>query len=292
MTLSRKLQVLFLSLGKFITTLSAIVSSIALSRLLSIDEYANYRQTILVYAFITPLLSLGFDKAMFFNFEKNKENQQQQIINIQYVILSLAIIIAVFFIAGGNGLVSRLFNNSFIEKGVLIYSIFSIFNLPLLLLQPLLVIKQKVKLLTTFNIANKALSVVITVIVAYFYRDANSVLISLLFVGILTFISVQIIILKNTTGNRNFNIDKKIINDYKVIGIPLVLASIMGVAAKNIDKLLISTMMTPSDFAIYSNGALEIPLIGAITGAVMVVILSDFTKLLDKGKIEEKFITL
>ena len=86
MTLSRKLQVLFLSLGKFITTLSAIVSSIALSRLLSIDEYANYRQTILVYAFITPLLSLGFDKAMFFNFEKNKENQQQQIINIQYVI--------------------------------------------------------------------------------------------------------------------------------------------------------------------------------------------------------------
>lgn len=49
-------------------------------------------------------------------------------------------------------------------------------------------------------------------------------------------------------------------------------------------------MMTPSDFAIYSNGALEIPLIGAITGAVMVVILSDFTKLLDKGKIEETFI--
>ena len=287
--LSRKLQVLFLSIGQFLTTIAGLVSSIALSRLLSIDEYANFRQTILVYAFITPILSLGFDKAIYYNFEKNKENHKQQIINVQYVILSLAIIIALFFIAGGNGLVSKLLNNSFVEKGVIIYSIFSIFNLPILLLQPILVIKQKVKLLTVFNIANKLLSVIVTVLVAYFYRDANSILISLLFVGIITFIIVEIIILKNTSGITRYVPDIKIINEYKYIGLPLVLASIMGVAGKNIDKLLISTMMTPADFAIYSNGAIEIPMIGAITGAVMAVILADFTKLLNQGKIKETF---
>jgi len=63
----------------------------------------------------------------------------------------------------------------------------------------------------------------------------------------------------------------------------------MGIAGKNIDKLLISTMMTPVDFAIYTNGAIEIPVIGAITGAVMVVMLADFTKLLNQGKVKETF---
>jgi len=202
--LSRKLQVLFLSIGKFLTTIAALVSSILLSRLLSIDEYANYRQAILVYAFINPLLALGFDRSMYYNFEKNKKNHGEQILNVQYVILSIAILFSVFFMAGGAGLISQLFDNPYVEKGIIIYSIFAIVNLPVLLLQPVLVINKKVKLLTVFNILNKVFSVIVTVVVAFFYRDANSILISLLFVGLVTFVVIQIILLKNSSKIKSY----------------------------------------------------------------------------------------
>jgi len=287
--LSRKLQVLFLSIGKFLTTIAALVSSILLSRLLSIDEYANYRQVILVYALINPILALGFDRSMYYNFEKNKDNHGEQILNVQYIVLSIAILFSVFFMVGGAGLISQLFNNSNIEKGIIIYSIFAIVNLPVLLLQPVLVLNKKIKLLTTFNILNKIFSVLVTVLIAFFYRDANSILISLLFVGLVTFVVVQIILLKNSSKVNSFKYDHSIIKDYSKIGLPLLIASMMGIAGKNIDKLLISTMMTPADFAVYTNGAIEIPMIGAITGAVMVVILADFTKLLNQGKVKETF---
>lgn len=287
--LSRKLKVLFLSLGKFLTTIAALISSIFLSRLLTIDEYANYRQTLLVYSFLGPFLALGFDRAMFYNFEHKKENHGEQLLNIQYVLLSIAVLFSLLFIAGGSGIISKLFNNPAIEKTIIIYSLFMLVNIPTILLQSVLVIKNKVKLLTVINILNKLISVLFSIIIAFFYRDAVSIFISLLFTGIIAFVVVEVILIKNTSKIKKFTFDKKVLKDYTNIGFPLFLASVLGLAGKNIDKLLISTFMTPADYAIYSNGAIEIPIIGAVTGAVMLVILVDFTKLLNKGKVSETF---
>jgi len=286
---SRKIQVIILSFGKFLTTIAAVISSIFLSRLLSLEEYANYRQSIFVYSFISPLLSLGFDKSMFYNFEKNRKNRGEQILNIQYVTLSLGVMFSIFFSIGGAGLLSKLFNNPNLEKGIIIYSIFAVLNLPTLVLQSSLIIKNEVKLLTVFNILNKVVSVAVTILVAYYYRDYYNTLISLLFVGILSFIVVQIILLKNFTKNISFRLNTNILKDYFKIGFPLLLASMTVVIGKNIDKLLISSMMTPVDFAIYAIGAIEIPLITSITGSVMVVVLTDFVKLLNKGDVKETF---
>ncbi len=287
--LSRKKQIFYLSIGRLITVSTMLLISIFLSRLLSIEEYANYRQTILVFSFLTPFLTLGFDRAVYYNFEKNKTNHGEQILNAQYAMISVALLFSLFFILGGAGLISKLFNNPHIEMGIILYSIYMIFNAPVLLLQPVLVINQKVKLLSIFNIFNKFASLIIVVFVAYFYKNATSVIIAILFSGIISFVIVEILLLKNTSKIFDKKINKDILNNYKVIGLPLLAASIMGIAGKNIDKFLISLMMTPKDLAIYANGAIEIPLIGAITGAIMVVILSDFTKLLNNGKVKETF---
>jgi len=287
--LSRKKQVFYLSIGRLITVTTMLLISISLSRLLSIEEYANYRQTILVFSFLTPFLTLGFDRAVYYNFEKNKENHGEQILNAQYAMISVALLFSLFFILGGAGLISKLFKNPHIEMAIILYSIYTIFNAPVLLLQPVLVINQKVKLLSIFNIFNKLTSLIVIVIVAYFFKNATSVIIALLFTGIISFVIVEILLLKNTSKISNKKLNKDILNNYKMIGFPLLAASIMGIAGKNIDKFLISIMMTPKDLAIYANGAIEIPLIGAITGAIMVVILSDFTKLLNNGKIKETF---
>jgi O-antigen/teichoic acid export membrane protein len=288
-SLSRKSKVLFLSISKLLTSLSGIASAIFLSRLLNLDEYATYRQTILVYSFLAPLLSLGFTKAIYYNFEHSKDNQPEQILNVHYVILSVAILFSLFFALGGSGLIATIFHNPLLEKTIVIYSVFSIFNLPFLILQPVLVIRSKVKLLTLFNIVNRILTVLVIIGVAFWYREASSIIIAILFMGIISFIAIEVILIQNLQKAKDFSLNKKITKQYYKIGIPLVLGNVIGIAGKHLDQFIVSTIMTPSDLAIYANGAIEIPLIGAITGAIMVIILVDFTKMLKAGKVKETF---
>ena len=53
---------------------------------------------------------------------------------------------------------------------------------------------------------------------------------------------------------------------------PLGIASMMGTIMLQLDKIIVSSMCTPEEFANYVNGAIEIPLIAVITGSISAVI--------------------
>jgi O-antigen/teichoic acid export membrane protein len=60
--------------------------------------------------------------------------------------------------------------------------------------------------------------------------------------------------------------------------LPLGVAAMVAGTAGNIDKLLVSAMGTREEFAVYVNGALQVPLVGIITGSVISVLLPDMAK--------------
>jgi O-antigen/teichoic acid export membrane protein len=59
--------------------------------------------------------------------------------------------------------------------------------------------------------------------------------------------------------------------------VPLGFSGMLGLITLQLDKIIVSSMCTPEEFAIYANGAIEIPLIGIITGSIATVILADMT---------------
>jgi O-antigen/teichoic acid export membrane protein len=61
--------------------------------------------------------------------------------------------------------------------------------------------------------------------------------------------------------------------------VPLGLASIIGTVSKLLDKMIVSSMCSPEQFAVYVNGAIEIPLIGVLTGSVMAILIPDLVKM-------------
>lgn len=62
------------------------------------------------------------------------------------------------------------------------------------------------------------------------------------------------------------------------ISVPLGLASMVGTLDSYLDKWIVSAMLSPETYAVFANGAHEIPFIGAITGAITTVILVDMTR--------------
>jgi O-antigen/teichoic acid export membrane protein len=69
--------------------------------------------------------------------------------------------------------------------------------------------------------------------------------------------------------------------------VPLGLAGMIGQLSINLDKILVSKYFDPEIFAVYVNGAMEIPLIGMITGSATAVLLPDITRMLGAGNNEE-----
>ena len=68
-------------------------------------------------------------------------------------------------------------------------------------------------------------------------------------------------------------------------GVPLGLASMFGSLSGQIDKFMVSLMCSREEFAVYVTGALEIPLIGVVTGAMNAVILPELAKSYKAGEL-------
>jgi O-antigen/teichoic acid export membrane protein len=80
-------------------------------------------------------------------------------------------------------------------------------------------------------------------------------------------------------------------NEIFAYSIPLVIASLWGVAIKSADQFYISRFFGNQVFAEYSNGFIELPFVGMITTSTSIVLMPVFSKVFHKNEgIEELLI--
>jgi len=65
--------------------------------------------------------------------------------------------------------------------------------------------------------------------------------------------------------------------------VPLGLAAMLGTITLQLHSLIVAAMCSPEDFAVYVNGAMEIPLIGLITGSITTVVFAEMADMCSKG---------
>jgi O-antigen/teichoic acid export membrane protein len=69
--------------------------------------------------------------------------------------------------------------------------------------------------------------------------------------------------------------------------IPLGLSSIAALVNRDLDKVLVSKFCDPELFAVYINGAMQIPMIGILTGSATAVLLPDMRRMVAAGQYGE-----
>src|SRR5205814_625435 len=69
--------------------------------------------------------------------------------------------------------------------------------------------------------------------------------------------------------------------------VPLGLATLIGTVSLSLDQVLVAAACAPAAFAVYVNGAMEIPLIGMVTGSVTPVLMVDYARLYREGRLSE-----
>ncbi len=283
---SRTVRVLALSTGQGLATLVALLAAVVLVRVLSIRDYATYRQTFLAYQFAAPLLTLGLPMALYYFLPGENKRRRGVLFDNLAALTVMGCIFAVFLLAGGNRLLAWRFQNPDLVAPLRWMAAYALFALPAGALGACLTVQNRVVQLSVFHVLSRALILTaITVTVLLWPNPFAAVKASVVCEGLVLVGALWLMI--RSVPQDAAGVSLRGMYAMARYAAPLGLASMFGTLTLQLDKLIVASLCGPEDFAVYANGAMEIPLIGVITGAIAGVILVDMRAAVAKGDYEE-----
>jgi O-antigen/teichoic acid export membrane protein len=286
MTQSRTFKAVILGSGQFLVTLTGLISAAVLSRIFTKEDYAAYRQTLLAYAFVAPLLTLGLPQALYYFIPRDRKNSRSILTGNLLLLFLMGGIFTVAMWCGGNQLLARRFSNPAISQLLLIYSPYAMLALPISTIGACLMSCDRVKTLAIYSVGSGILTVVLVISLVLIWQTPKASISAMVLAELLIFVPAIILMYRATAGTE-WHPSKTNLWEQVKYSIPLGLAGMLGIIALSLDKIIVSSMCTPEQFAVYVNGAAEIPLIGILTGSVTSVLLPDFVRMYKASAYEE-----
>lgn len=272
-----------LSLGTGVASLVALLVSSVLSRVLPQSDYATYRQTLLVYSFISPLLVMGLPQSLYYFLPAERSRLRGRTLDALLLLLGSAAVIACLILFGGDRLLARRFGNPALMATLPLLGLYAAAMLPTSLVAPVLVIREKVGRLSLFQVVGRSLVGGGAILCALAWRTPYAAILgqSCAAAGVAV---AGLVLMFHALPADSWHPNRSAMADLLRYAVPLGLATVMGTAFKQVDKVVVSSLCTPEQFAVYANGAFEIPFIAVITGSVSSIILADMRRDVVEGK--------
>lgn len=282
---SRSFKALILGSGSAATALVSLIIAAVLSRNFDKGDYATFRQTLLVYEFAAPLLTLGLPAALFY-FLPGETSRARAILLENLILLGVMGLLFSFFLAfGGNSLLADRFSNPALEKTLLVFALYPVLFLPASAASACLVVRDKVHWFTIHIVATRLARLGLVLGAIWIFPDSPLAAISAITISsFLTCGSALVLMFRAVPRTGISRPSRHGLTSQLKYAIPLGLAVMLESMALGIDKVLVSILCEPDQFAVFVNGAMEIPFIRMITAATMAVILPEIVAFYKTGK--------
>lgn len=275
-------------------TISHIFVLVICSRVLAPIEYGSYRQFFTVYELAVPVLGMGLSQAIFYFYARSKSRQE-----VFWIVFKILFFTNLLF-AVAVAIFGRIFSEAVFHSEILANCLpalvpFTFASLLLPVLWATFVDTGKVKSLAVFNTLYVLLLALIVSAVAFYLKDVFYILVARTLL-VCFFVIVLFFYLRKDLFGASFEAGKGgLVSEYRVVDIlkysvPLGGASAAAMLSQQIDKIIVSYFSTPEIFAIYANGAMEIPLIAIFTGALATASISDLSRKVKDHKIEDALV--
>ena len=279
---SRTWKALVLSSGQFCVTCSSIVLAAVLARLFSKQDYAAYQQTLLTYNVIAPLLALGLPNALYYFVPRDKNKARSILSGNLLLLVVIGGVFAAVMWCGGSSLLARRFNNPAVRDLLLIYSPYAMLALPVSTVTACLLSCGRTNTSAVFNVSARLLTLVCAIGLVLIWRVPRAAIAGTVAAEFLIFMAALFLMYKVAPGD-SWRPRLADIWDQMRFSVPLGLATAIGVLSRSVDKVVVSSMCSPEQFAVYVNGAIDMPLIGILTGSISAVLLPEIVELYSKG---------
>lgn len=268
-------------ISKLSKSLLDVFSIMILSRYLLIDQYGFYRQFLVSQQILIAIISLGIPAStMYF---LSSEKKKEYLPNVYFVLglISFSTILL-------SPLITKLFDlnfdTSFFQQNLLKLSFIYALSVFVTASENMIIALKKIKYMPIYILIPNIFWLLGVFLSWVLKKDLDFVLMIFL-IRFLLYFFITIIFIKEKFEFKY--VSKKRIKDVFLFGLPVGVSSMIGLFSTNIDKLVIGNLYDTETFAIFSNGAYEIPFLGIIGGSLFNVMIPSLKKYFDDGKKEK-----
>lgn len=272
-------QAAWVAVGSLCSFGFTIVSSMILSRYFNKADYGTYKQVMYVYNTLLTVFTLGLPRAFSYFLPRVELVQSKSLIRK---------ITNLFFLLGGvfsfllfvfAPQFAAFLKNPDLVKALRVFAIVPFLMLPTMGLDGILATFKQTKFLALYNILTnvfKLLCVALPVMIWDLgYVEALWGFVGASFVTFLLALYLKYLPVRKE-GNETCPVSYK---DVFKFSIPLLTASLWGIIITSADQFFVSRYFGSEIFADFSNGSMELPFIGMITGACATVLSPIFSRL-------------
>jgi O-antigen/teichoic acid export membrane protein len=272
-----------LTIGQGLNTIINILFLPYLARTMSYTEYGSYGQTLLVVDLFKTLLMMGLPQLVFV-FLAQKKLSEKTIISNSALSGFLLGIAGLLILSLSSPIVAQLFNNERLRTLITIYACSALFQLPAVNLNSVFVFRHHVRKSVIIQVLGNIVKIGLVFVSVQFYHSLEYVMISIVISFAFQFF-MSLLFLQNDIQLSEMSF-KSFIGQINQ-GFPLGLTGVIGAILLASDGYMVSSFLTLEDYAVFRNGALEVPFISIIYGSIAAIILPEVSKLFQQNKLNE-----
>lgn len=288
MSNSNTIQALWIALGTLSNVAISIVSAMILSRYFDKSDYGTYRQILYVYNTLLVVFNAGLPKVFAFFLPRYSLEEGKNIVwklNKLLFLLGGAFSVVLYLAAPA---ISDLLNNDSLSNALKIFAPVPFLLLPTIGIEGIFTSYKKSVYIAIYNVITRSILLVSIILpIILIEPSVEMAIIGWLVGATLSFIIA--LFFKNIPFKTVKNVESVL--SYKEIltySLPLVGATLSGVAIRSADQFYISRYFGEEIFAEFSNGFTPLPFVSIVIGSASMVLLPVFSKLsIDSTKVNE-----
>lgn len=270
-------QVILTSISKSIKHVGVFVLSLFLTRLFTKDEYGTYLQIMLISNTVLYLALFGLPSSIYYFLPRSghKKRMMKNTISIMFLI---AIVVS-FCIYMSVDLFAERFTNPALSDFSWLIAAFVLFQMPIKLYEPFMVSTKNVPRFVILNGGFNLGFLLVILIPLLLGWPLYDLMIALLYFFAAQFLSMYAMMfftyrsLEDDPEGEEYQLKEQI--GYSLpIGFSGAIAQV-GIA---IDKIIVSSYFNPATLAVYSRGAIEIPMLNVIANSLGNILMPKFVE--------------
>lgn len=265
---------LAIAAGAILTQVAALLSLMALARLLPRAELGTYQQLFLLYSVLSPLLLAGVPAALlyFLASEEDEAGRGGWMGAAYLLVLGTGLLFSVAVLLA-RGAIADLFNNPELEDLLALWAPYPLIVLLTSVMPSALIAVGRARLSALVNTVAAVVLLAGVVIGGAIGEDARSATVGLL-IAVAVNLLVSLAVVARAVGIGR----PRAVRSVAAYGMPLALAGVVGMLGYQFDRVVVSAEFDPADFAVYALGAVELPISLLVQQSVNNVLAPELTR--------------
>lgn len=242
--------------AKCSTSAIGFITTMLLSRHLTLHEYGSYSQLLLIVQLFVSVFSLGLPNSISYFFPR--EVNKGKFVSQYLMLVSLIALIIALFAYTGENIFCSFFKNASLKEYLFFVCIYPWALILINSIDNLCIVLGRTKFLAVYKITNALLTAITAAVASFYSLDLRAYLRIFIIIQVLMSAMVYIFASQNVEKLEIY-FDFLYIKKIFTFSLPIGLSAIVGTINAEIDKLVISYYETTEAVAVYSNCSKELP---------------------------------